>query len=49
LNFFKNRGYHLYILNQRGKIILFNIKLAEKFVKQRGYVDLLCSKQKIIQ
>jgi FkbM family methyltransferase len=44
--FFQERGYFMYILNQRGKLEPAQHQLIDKLVKKRGYIDLLfCTKE----
>ena len=46
LNFFQERNYFIYIIHKSGALQQVNDKNILEFVKERGYVDLLCTKNK---
>jgi FkbM family methyltransferase len=44
LDFFRTRGYHLYVLTREQPQLLADDNSLEALLKNQGYIDLLCSK-----
>ena len=49
LDFFRARSYHLFILTREGHCLLAEDNSLEAFLKDQGYLDLLCSKRLLPQ
>lgn len=48
LEFFYNKNYFIYILCQGGYLKIAENGLIEKMLEERGYIDLICSKQSLL-
>jgi hypothetical protein len=48
LNFFQDKNYFMYLLGRRGNLKPMQDEAIEKMVNQRGYIDLICSKKKLV-
>ncbi|MEA5511671.1 FkbM family methyltransferase [Crocosphaera sp. UHCC 0190] len=44
-NYFKERGYIMYILHQKGNLEIAKFYIIDELVKKRGYIDLIFSRQ----
>jgi FkbM family methyltransferase len=48
LDFFRTRGYHLYVLTREEPQLLADDNSLEALLKDQGYLDLLCSKRLLL-
>lgn len=49
LEFFRTRGYHVYVLNREEPRLVSDDHSLEAFLKDQDYIDLLCSKRPLAQ
>ena len=49
LEFFTSRGFSWYLIERSGDIIPYNKNKVDLLLEQRGYVDLLATKRKLLQ
>jgi FkbM family methyltransferase len=48
LDFFQDKNYFMYLLGRSGNLKPMQDEAIEKMVTKRGYIDLICSKKKLV-